>query len=73
MPAIFQWPEAAEADSLAAYGPRITDMPWRVFATIRARSRYTHSFDHLIGARNQTSRYFQSDRLAAGDPQQSSA
>jgi putative ABC transport system substrate-binding protein len=26
LPAIFQWPEAAEADSLVAYGPRITDM-----------------------------------------------
>jgi putative ABC transport system substrate-binding protein len=26
LPAIFQWPEAAEVDSLAAYGPRITDM-----------------------------------------------
>jgi len=26
LPAIFQWPEAAEVDSLVAYGPRITDM-----------------------------------------------
>jgi putative tryptophan/tyrosine transport system substrate-binding protein len=26
LPAIFQWPEAAETDSLAAYGPRITEM-----------------------------------------------
>ena len=26
LPAIFQWPETAETDSLAAYGPRITDM-----------------------------------------------
>jgi putative tryptophan/tyrosine transport system substrate-binding protein len=28
LPAIFQWPETAEADSVAAYGPRFTNM-WR--------------------------------------------
>lgn len=26
LPAIFQWPEAAEAGGVAAYGPRFTDM-----------------------------------------------
>lgn len=26
LPAIFQWPEAAEAGGVAAYGPRVTDM-----------------------------------------------
>ena len=26
LPAIFQWPETAEAGALAAYGPRFTDM-----------------------------------------------
>ena len=26
LPAIFQWPEAAEAGAVAAYGPRVTDM-----------------------------------------------
>ena len=26
LPAVFQWPEAAEAGGVAAYGPRVTDM-----------------------------------------------
>ena len=26
LPAIFQWPETAEAGALAGYGPRITDL-----------------------------------------------